>query len=84
MKIKIQKWITLKTDRLHEIVIESDNYPELRGKSNDEIKEKIESDYEEMNSTDPDCYDTLGDELDDSFTEDVPSPEEGEITVIFD
>ena len=39
-----------------------------------------------MTPTDPDSYDTLGYELDESFTgqEHTPRPEESEISVIFD
>ena len=86
MKIRIQQWITLKTERLQEIVIESDDYPELRGKSNDESEEIIDERLYDMTPTDPDSYDTLGDELDESFTgqEHTPRPEESEISVIFD
>ena len=38
MKLKLQLWETLVTERLHELEIDSSNYPELKDKSKNEIQ----------------------------------------------
>ncbi|MAW82982.1 MAG: hypothetical protein CL832_00750 [Crocinitomicaceae bacterium] len=65
MIIKIQQW---EQSKLYEIEIDSDNYPELSGMSQEEIKDHINLCLFDMDPIDPDCYDTLGDELMDCFT----------------
>lgn len=44
------------------IEIDTDNYPELEGKTEEEVKEYIRENYWEMKPTD-DVYDDLGEEL---------------------
>ena len=42
MKLKLQIWEKLLTERLHEVEINSSDYPELKGKTTDEIQEYID------------------------------------------
>ena len=42
MKLKLQLWGTLVTERLHELEIDSSNYSELKDKSKGEIQKYID------------------------------------------
>jgi hypothetical protein len=47
------------------VEIDASNYPELEGKTDDEVIEYIKENAWEMNPTNPDVYDSLGEELSD-------------------
>ena len=85
MKVKIQLWETLKTDRLHEMVIETDEYPDLKGKTKDEIAEYLDENIWDMNPSgdNADIFESLGEQLlDDYVSEETPAPEYDEIEIV--
>ena len=85
MKIKIQQWETLKTERLHAMVINTDEYPELKGKTKDEIAEYLEENLWDMKPTgeNANIFDSLGEELADDFVgEETPAPEYDGIEIV--
>jgi len=45
------------------VEIDTDNYPELEGKTEEEVKEYIRENYWEMKPTNEDWYGDLGEEL---------------------
>ena len=76
MKITIEQWETIKTERLHKIEINSDNYPELKGLKDEEMKKYINDNIYSMKAKNSDVYGSLGDELDDDFSaEEDKAPE---------
>ena len=85
MKLKLQLWETLITERLHEIEIDSCTYPELKEKTTDEIKKYIDKNMWEMKpANDNSAYESLGEELTegDFIGEETPAPEYGEIEIV--
>jgi len=84
MKLKLQLWVTLITERLHEIEIDPGTYPELKGKTTGEIKKYIDKNMWEMKPVnDNSAYESLGEELTegDFIGEEIPAPEYGEIDI---
>lgn len=67
MKIIIEQWETIKTERLHKIEINSDNYPQMKDMSEEEIKNYINENSYSMSAKQSDIYESLGDEMDDDF-----------------
>ena len=47
------------------VEIDTNNYPELEGLSDDEVKEYIRANAYDMKATNEDFYESLGEELDD-------------------
>tara|TARA_B100001013_G_scaffold277731_1_gene177916 strand:- start:160 stop:429 length:270 start_codon:yes stop_codon:yes gene_type:complete len=85
MKLKLQIWETLVTERLHELEIDSSNYPELKDKSKDEIQKYIDDNMWEMNPPDENsAYESLGEELceADFIGEETPAPEFSDVEII--
>lgn len=84
MKLKLQLWETLVTERLHELEIDSSNYPELKDKSKDEIQKYIDENMWDMNPSDENsAYDSLGEELceGDFINEEIPAPQFSDVEV---
>ena len=52
MKLKLQIWEKLVTERLHEVEINSSDYPELKGKTTDETQKYIDDNMWEMSPPD--------------------------------
>ena len=85
MKLKLQLWETLVTERLHELEIDSSNYPELKDKSKDEIQKYIDDNMWEMSPPDENsAYESLGEELceADFIGEETPAPEFSDVEII--
>ena len=85
MKLKLQIWETLVTERLHELEIDSSNYPELKDKSKDEIQKYIDDNMWEMSPPDENsAYESLGEELceADFIGEETPAPEFSDVEII--
>ena len=85
MKLKLQIWEKLVTERLHEVEINSSDYPELKGKTTDEIQKYIDDNMWEMNPPDENsAYESLGEELGegDFIGEETPAPEFSDVEII--
>ena len=85
MKLKLQIWEKLVTERLHELEIDSSNYPELKDKSKDEIQKYIDDNMWEMSPPDENsAYESLGEELceADFIGEETPAPEFSDVEII--
>ena len=64
MKINVYATESYTTWMVREpIEIDTDNYPELEGKTEEEIKEYIRENYYEMKPTNEEWYGDLGEEL---------------------
>lgn len=63
IKIYVEESFTTTVTR-EEVIIDTDNYPELAGMSEDEISDYIDNNIWDMNST-SDIYETLGEECSD-------------------
>ena len=84
MKIIIEQWETIKTERLHKIEINSDNYPQMKDMSEEEIKNYINENSYSMSAKQSDIYESLGDEMDDDFIdENCKSPEYDDYYITF-
>ena len=84
MKLKLQIWEKLLTERLHEVEINSSDYPELKGKTTDEIQEYIDDNMWEMKAPDDNsAYESLGEELceGDFIGEETPAPEFSDVEI---
>ena len=84
MKLKLQIWETLVTERLHELEIDSSNYPELKDKSKDEIQKYIDDNMWEMSPPDENsAYESLGEELCEGgfIGEETPAPEFSDVEI---
>ena len=77
MKLKLQLWETLVTERLHKLEIDSSNYPELKDKSKLEIQKYIDENMGMMPSDENSAYHSLGEELceGDFINEEIPAPQ---------
>lgn len=85
MKLKLQLWETLVTERLHELEIDPGTYPELKGKTTGEIKKYIDKNMWEMKPVnDNSAYESLGEELTegDFIGEETPAPEFSDVEII--
>ena len=70
MKIKIHAEETYTTTVYRESMeIDTDNYPELEGMTEDEISDYIDNNIWDMNPVNSDLYETLGEELMDKDVE---------------
>ena len=79
MKIIIDQWETIKTERLHQIEINSDDYPQMKDMSEEDIQNYINENIYSMPAKNSDIFSCLGDELDDDFLdENCPSPDYGD------
>ena len=84
MKIIIEQWETIKTERLHKIEINSDNYPQMKDMSEEEIKNYINENSYSMSAKQSDIYESLGDEMDDDFIEEnCKAPEYDDYYITF-
>ncbi len=84
MKLKLQLWETLVTERLHELEIDSSNYSELKDKSKGEIQKYIDENMWNMKpSMDNSAFDSLGEELceGDFIDEENPAPQYSDVKV---
>lgn len=84
MKINVYATESYTTWMVREPVeIDTDNYPELEGKTEEEIKEYIRENHHEMKPTNEEWYGDLGEEL---FQQDVRRDKIGdeEFSIIFD
>jgi hypothetical protein len=86
MKVKIYKTEAYSTWIIREPVeIDTENYPELNGLSEQEIEEYIFENLEEMKPTDDTYYDSLDEEINDKdIRREKISGEESEIKIEFD
>ena len=85
MKLKLQIWEKLVTERLHEVEINSSDYPELKGKTTDEIQEYIDDNMWEMKPPDDNsAYESLGEELceGDFIGEETPASDFSDVAII--
>ena len=84
MKISIEQYETIRTIRLHKIEINSDDYPELKNMSEEDIKKFINENLYSMPAIDSEVYSCLGDELDDDYvSEDSPAPDYDDLYISF-
>ena len=84
MKLKLQLWETLVTERLHELEIDSSNYSELKDKSKGEIQKYIDENmWGMMPSDENSAYDSLGEELceGDFIKEEIPAPQYSDVEI---
>ncbi len=86
MKVKIYKTEAYSTWIAREPVeIDTENYPELNGLSEQEIEEYIFENLEEMKPTDDTYYDSLDEEINEKdIRREKISGEESEIKIEFD
>jgi len=84
MKINVYATESYTTWMVKEPVeIDTDNYPELEGKTEEEIKEYIRENYWDMKSTNDEWFENLGEELEQSDVRRDKIYNE-EMSVIFD
>ena len=84
MEISIEQYETIKTVRLHKIVINQDDYPELKDMSEESIKKFIDENIYSMKAKNSEVYSSLGGELDDDYvSEDCPAPDYDDLYISF-